>query len=314
MFRFIARLSILTVLVNLGFILVARGAAPHISASEQVVYVASVSGRQQLRIADLTRGISARLAPDFADALQPNISPRTRDLVFASRRGGDAELYWLRLGDSAPRQLTDNNYDDLNPEWSPDGEWIVYQANPGGIHQFFLIDAAGEKRRQLTFNETDYARPSWSPDGRALVYDAAGEIFVYELASASSRALTNDEYWDAQAAWSPDGAAIVYDSFRGGSWNLYRLDTATGLVSALTPPGRDEQGASFTNQPGRIVYQSVTKFPGLLFLMDLADPDAFRAISVPPAFGAPLHALFGNGKALALDGVDILAPNWLLNP
>ena len=129
------------------------------------------------------------------------------------------------------------------------------------------MNADGTNLRQLTFNETDFARPSWSPDGRSLVYDSGGDIFTYDIASGTSQPLTHDahgeyhEYWDAQAVWSPDGGAIVYDSFREGSWNLYQLDLANGRVRALTPAGRDEQGATFTNQPGQIAYQSVTKFP-----------------------------------------------------
>ena len=96
--------------------------------------------------------------------------------------------------------------------------------------------------------------------------------------AGASRALTHDghgaydEYRDARALWSPDGGAIVYDSFREGSWNLYQLDLASGRVRALTSGGRDEQHATFTNQPGQIAYQSVTKIPGLLFLLDLDRP------------------------------------------
>ena len=65
-----------------------------------------------------------------------------------------------------------------------------------------------------------------------------------------------------------------------------KLDVASGLVSALTPAGRDEQHATFTNQPGQIAYQSVTKFPGLLFLLDLERPSNQRALTIPPDFGA----------------------------
>ena len=223
-------------------------------------------------------------------------------------------------GNAEPRQLTDNSYEDSHPQWSPDGESILFQADPQGVVQFFLIDADGTNRRQLTTNKTDFARPSWSPDGRSLVYDAGGDIFIYDINSGTSKALTHDEYgpydeyWDAQAVWSPDGGTIVYDSFREGSWNLYKLDIASGLVRALTPAGRDEQHATFTNQPGQIAYQSVTKFPGLLFLLDLDRPTAMRALTIPPDYGSPLHLLFGNRQALTMDGIDILEPDWLRRP
>ena len=320
MFRFVWRLWILTLPASMAVLAFATMAAPYIAASEQVVFIARASGKLQLMIADLSRGKRATLTPAGVDVFQPSVSPHSREVVYASRAGGDAELYVLRPGDAEPRQLTDNAYDDSYPQWSPDGKSILFQADPQGIIQFFLMNADGTDLRQLTFNETDFARPSWSPDGRSLVYDSGGDIFIYDIASRTSQPLTHDahgeyhEYWDAQAVWSPDGGAIVYDTFREGSWNLYQLDLANGRVRALTPAGRDEQGATFTNQPGQIAYQSVTKFPGLLFLLDLDRPSAMRALTIPPDFGSPLHLLFGNSQALALDGMDILEPDWLRHP
>ena len=320
MFHLGWRIFILVLLASLLALTIVSSASFLLPASEQVVFVARASGRLQLMMADISRSLRARLAPSIADVMQPSVSAHSAEIVFVSSAGGDAELYLLRPGEAAPRQLTNNKYEDSHPQWSPDGEAILFQANPQGVVQFFLIDADGTNRRQLTSNEADFARPSWSPDGESLVYDAGGDIFTYDIASGTSQALTHDEYaaydqyWDAQAVWSPDGGIIVYDSFREGSWNLYRLDVASGRVSALTPAGRDEQHATFTNQPGQIAYQSVTKFPGLLFLLDLERPSRQRALTIPPDFGASLHLLFGNRRALSLDGIDILEPDWLRKP
>lgn len=320
MFHLGWRISILILFASLLALTLVTSTSFLLPASEQVVFVARASGQLQLMIADLSRSLRARLAPSIADVMQPSVSARSAEIVFASGAGGDAELYLLKPGEAAPRQLTNNAYEDSHPQWSPDGEAILFQANPQGVVQFFLIDANGGSLRQLTFNETNIARPSWSPDGESLVYDAGGDIFAYDIASGASLALTSDEfgaydqYWDAQAVWSPDGGAIVYDSFREGSWNLYRLDVASGQISALTPAGRDEQHATFTNKPGQIAYQSVTKFPGLLFLLDLERPSHQRALTIPPDFGASLHLLFGNRRALSLDGIDILEPDWLRKP
>ena len=319
MFRFIWRAVILTLLTSLLIVTLAVAAATVLPSRDEVVFVARAWGQLQLMIADMSRGVRAALKQAGGDVMQPSISPYTRQVVFASRAGGDSELYLLQPGNAEPRQLTDNSYEDKHPDWSPDGESVVFQANPQGVFHFFLIDADGTNRRQLTSNETDFARPSWSPDGRSLVYDAGGDIFLYDIASGKSQALTQDkygaydEYWDAQAVWSPDGGTIIYDSFREGSWNLYELDIAGGLVRSLTPAGRDEQHATFTNQPGQIAYQSVTKFPGLLFLLDLDRPTYQRALAIPPDSGSPLHLLFGNIRALSLDRIDILEPDWLRN-
>ena len=316
----ILRLGFLTWLASCLAAILISWLARQLPPSEQVVFVGRASSQLQLMIADLSRGMRATLSAAGGDVAQPSVSPHSREVVYVSRAGGDAELYALRPGEAAPRQLTANDYDDSHPQWSPEGASILFQSEPQGVAQFFLMDADGANRRRLSFNESDFSRPSWSPDGRALAYDAGGDIFVFDIASRSSRSLTHDEYgaydeyWDAQAVWSPDGGTIVYDSFREGSWNLHQLELASGQVRALTPAGRDEQHATFTNQPGQIAYQSVTKFPGLLFLLDLDRPSNQRALTIPPDYGSPLHLLFGNFKALAPAGIDVLEPAWMRNP
>ena len=124
---------------------------------------------------------------------------------------------------------------------------------------------------------------------------------IYDIASRESRALTRDDFWDAQPAWSPDGETIIYDSYRGGRWNLYKFELGSGRVSALTSPDRDEQHATFTNQPGQIAFQSVTRFPGRLFVMDTDGSWAVRTVEIPPNTGSHLHLLFGNRAALDID-------------
>ena len=311
MFRFAFRSSpILWLLSAVGALLV-QVATPYLPPGERVAFVASIGGRRQLMFSDLTRRISFDLPPFTGDAFQPSASPDGRELVFAADLDGDSELYALRLGDSQPRQLTDNDYEDLHPQWSPDGKSIVYQSNPNGVYQFFLFDAASGTSSQLTFNDAAFGRPSWAPDGKALAYDSAGEIIVYDIASGESRALTQGESWDVQPVWSPVGDTIVYDSYRGGGWNLYKIELASGQISALTDPDRDEQHATFTNQPGQIAFQSVTRFPGRLFLMNIDGSWAVRTVEIPPDAGSPLYLLFGRRDVLDVDWTDILEPDWL---
>ena len=39
-----------------------------------------------------------------------------------------------------------------------------------------------------------------------------------------------------------------------------------------------------------------------------------RALTIPPDYGSSAALLFGNVQALALDGIDILEPDWLRHP
>ena len=311
MLRFVLRSSPILWLASALIVLLAQVATPHLPPGERAAFVARIGGRRQLMLADLSRRISLDLPPFTGDVFQPSIAPDGRKVVFAAGLAGNSDLYLLPFGSAEPIRLTDNDHEDLHPQWSPDGSVIVYQSNPGGVFQFFLLGAAGGDARQLTFNDVAFGRPSWSPDGGALAYDSAGEILIYDIAREESRALTRDGFWDVQPVWSPAGDTIVYDSYRGGRWNLYKIELANGTISALTDPDRNEQHASFTNQPGQIAFQSVTRFPGRLYLLDSQGSWAIGAAAIPPDSGSPLHLLFGQRGVLDTDWTDILEPDWL---
>lgn len=311
MTQFILRLSVAIWLASCSMLLLVVAIAPQVSAGERVIFVAGTAGRRQLRYSDLSRGMSADLPPFAGNAFQPSVSPDQRELVFVADLDGDSELYLLPLGNGKPQQLTFNSHQDLHPQWSPDGNTIVYQANPDGVSRFFLIGPPDWLPIQLSFNDIAFARPSWSPDGKSLAYDAEGEIYQYDIESGRSYRLTVDGFWDAQPAWSPDGAIIVYESYRGGNWNLYKFELSSERISALTDPGRSEQHATFTNQPRKIVFQSLRSYPGRLILLDLDDPSHVRTAAIPPDHGSTLHLLFGNRDVLAPDWTDLLEPDWL---
>lgn len=305
--RLLPALWLISTLVMAGAIAIALHQPP----AEGAVFVATIQGRRQLMLADLSRGLRVSLPPHDGDAFQPAVSPDLSDVIFAAYHDGDSELYRLRLGSGEAEQLTANNTDDLHPQWSPDGGRIVYQAELAEISQVYILHLKSGDRRQLTGGDIGVANPHWSPAGDRLAFDSAGEIYMFDIDSGQRRALTDDDYWDAHPVWSPDGALIVYDSFRDGSWNLYSVDTATREIRPLTPAGRDEQHATFTRRAGQIAYQSVTRFTGSLFLLDLQDPSRQRARDIPPDIGAPLHLVFGGRSALKPSWSDILEPHWL---
>lgn len=59
-----------------------------------------------------------RLIPNFeGDAYFPDYSPDGEQIVFASDRDGDGEVFTLRLRDGKVRQLTDNTVSDYPADW-----------------------------------------------------------------------------------------------------------------------------------------------------------------------------------------------------
>lgn len=97
--------------------------------------------------------------------------------------------------------------------------------------------------QELLFGNPTYASPQISPDGKQIAFvaphDGVMNIFVQPVGQTEKpRAVTNDrssgigDYW-----WSYDSSLILYMQHTDGdeNWNIYKVDLATGTITALTP-------------------------------------------------------------------------------
>jgi Tol biopolymer transport system component/DNA-binding winged helix-turn-helix (wHTH) protein len=134
-------------------------------------------------------------------SFQPQISPDGKRLVFGSTRSGTYEL-WTAAADGAdPVQLTALGGPHLGtPRWSPDGRQIVFTAWPQGRAALYLVDAAG---------------------GAPAAVAAAGADPGGELAPS----------------WSRDGNFLYFASRRTGSWQVWKLQLASGKRVQVTTGG-----------------------------------------------------------------------------
>jgi hypothetical protein len=93
----------------------------------------------------------------FVDYLIP---PGGRELVFASDRDGDWDIYVRRSnGDVEP--LTVNGHNDRNPVWHPDGDFIAFESQYDGDWELLRMNTDGTDVRSYTFNTTQDIDPVW---------------------------------------------------------------------------------------------------------------------------------------------------------
>lgn len=101
------------------------------------------------------------LAPSSGD---PVWSPDGKQLVFATFRDDNPEIYVMNADGGHQTNLTNNGAMDDNPSWSPDGKQIIFNSNRDGNYEIYAMNADGSNLINLTKNSAYDRFPAWSPN------------------------------------------------------------------------------------------------------------------------------------------------------
>ena len=194
-------------------------------------------------------------------------------VVFASARYGDLEIFRMDYDGSNVVQLTDNDSAELAPAWSPDGSRIAYASTQSGQFEVHVMDADGTNQVQLT-HQGECDNPQWSPDGTRIAFAGRLEanLVVYSIPSAGGEVtvMTPPEVNAYSPYWSPDGSRIAYITYTADPIGVYAVDLDGSEPELLFGDGVIQ---SFAWSPdGRLLALSMLSFPSEtynIFLLDL---------------------------------------------
>jgi Tol biopolymer transport system component len=156
-----------------------------ISPNERTVALGrTVSGKTDLWLMDITRGVAHRLTSDSPFQGQSIFSPDGSRIVYASYPKGLDDIYERSVdGTGAETLLVSNPENDEPIDWSPDGRYILYvnqAATTDG--DIWALPLFGD-RKPTPIARTRYGEwvGKFSPDGRWVAFDSdeSGRYEIY---------------------------------------------------------------------------------------------------------------------------------------
>jgi len=171
------------------------------------------------------------------------------------------QVFLFNLDTNQVLRLTNDEIGYSEPAFSPDCSKIAVVRNDAASlsigADIVLIDPTSMVQTAVT-NDLDAfteSSPRWSPDGTTLIYAAAPkndpanhDIVTRPLSdSATPLVVVRQAADDILPVFSPDGRFIAYSSNRNGFWDIYILETATGMTYQLTNTEDEDYPGAWVN-------------------------------------------------------------------
>lgn len=294
--------------------------------------VAVAKGDDRIVLLDVRkRKIVRELVPPGVTAISdPAWSPDGRALAFSGRSSGASDLYLLDLDSGSVRKLTSDRHADLQPAWSPDGRVLAFVSDRGPQTSFedlrfgplgiSLLDLeSGTVERLDLFEGAAHVNPQFSPDGMTLYFvadpDGVPDVYRVALESGEIRRITRvatgvSGVTETSPALSVarDTGELAFSVFRGGGYEVYRLDPdrvqgepvpaePRGRVAAALPPASPRAPSAVEGYLER----PAEGLPGAVSFSPRPYRPALRLAFVgPPTIGISTGSLgtaFGGGVA-----------------
>ena len=183
------------------------------SSSDQVVFVSSIDGDEEIYSLDVGSGETVPLTSNNARDFNPRLSPDGKWVAYLADEAGGLEINLVDRTGEATARLTHNPVGDQHPRWKPGGEHLAFLSHRDGSPEIYLMDRDGSNQTRVTSNEVDELVGDWSPDGVWLVFyrsetEEERGLWLRNPDGVNLSRLTTG--LDSDPVWSPNGEHIAF--------------------------------------------------------------------------------------------------------
>ncbi len=235
-------------------------------------------------------------------ATHPVWSPDGQSIAFAADRHGQNDVFVMPASGGAITRLTYHSANDLPMSFTPDGTDVVFTSarlgDPkadatnavyglAGLYERpYRVSATGGRTRPLL--PTTAFNIDYGPHGKMLyedspaivenqwrkhhVSDATRDIWRYDPDSGLHEQLTDYRGEDRNPSWSNDGKTAYWLSERGGNFNVWKQELASGAPVQVTHHARWPVRFLSSAKDGTLAYA----WDGGLWRLDPDAPEPVR--------------------------------------
>lgn len=266
----------------------APGAATMSPAGDRVAYGTRVTGKERLRVRDLSSGRVQELKldlPEDAEASFPRWSPTGGQIAFAVKTGMRWDVAVTSAVGGPVRVLTSsiaNARGIRGPiDWSPDGKRLVFHVSTRPFEaNLYLADVASGALQNLTNDNWFSEAPSFTADGKAITFMStrAGNwtwgFFEMELATGKVKLLLGPDYVEKNYPRSNGGGALLWSEFEPGGHEVLALRNRAGVIAKFASPTGWARWPAFAPDGKRVLYTAIDHRVEYWLAENLHSPDS----------------------------------------